>query len=75
MLALRDLPPEKAKDAARTIWMQSNAWCRWINELLDLARIESRQGMDFQLQPGCLAELAAMACGTYRGHPSKSVSS
>lgn len=69
MLALRDLPPEKAKDAARTIWMQSKRLVSLINELLDLARIESRQGMDFQLQPGCLAELAAMACGTYRGTP------
>lgn len=49
LLLTRELKPEKQKDLLGRIYRQSEAMSGIINELLDLARIESRQGKDFTL--------------------------
>ena len=59
LLLTRELSPEKQKDLLRRIYRQSEAMVAIINELLDLARIEARQGKDFAFQAHDLAELVA----------------
>ncbi|HET8870782.1 MAG TPA: CHASE domain-containing protein [Aquabacterium sp.] len=50
LLLTRELKPEKQKDLLGRIYRQSEAMAGIINELLDLARIEARQGKDFSFQ-------------------------
>lgn len=47
LLLTRDYPPERVKDLLSTINRQSHQLTGLLNELLDLARIEARQGKDF----------------------------
>lgn len=47
LLLTRDLAPDKQKDLLGRIYRQSEAMKAIIDELLDLARIEARQGKDF----------------------------
>lgn len=57
LLIKRTYSPERQTDMLLTIHRQSGLLVKMINELLDLARIESRQGMDFQIVPHPLTEL------------------
>lgn len=57
LLLTRELKPEKQKDLLGRIYRQSEAMSGIINELLDLARIESRQGKDFTLGAHDLTQL------------------
>lgn len=57
LLLTRELKPEKQKDLLGRIYRQSETMSGIINELLDLARIESRQGKDFTLGAEDLSDL------------------
>lgn len=59
LLLTRELKPEKQKDLLGRIYRQSEAMAAIINELLDLARIEARQGKDFTFQAHNLSDLVA----------------
>lgn len=50
LLIARVMSPEKQKDLLQTIHRQAQLLVNLINELLDLSRIESRQGKDFRRQ-------------------------
>ena len=50
LLIARVMAPEKQKELLQTIHRQSKLLAQLINELLDLSRIESRQGKDFHRQ-------------------------
>ena len=56
LLLTRELKPEKQKDLLGR-YRQSETMSGIINELLDLARIESRQGKDFTLGAEDLSDL------------------
>lgn len=58
LLLHRQLAPEKQADLLQRIHRQSQAMVNILNELLDLARIESRRALDFEFQP---LELQALA--------------
>lgn len=47
LLISRELRPEKHKELLHRIYRQSGVMVTIINELLDLARLEARQGQDF----------------------------
>jgi PAS domain S-box-containing protein len=57
LLLTREFKPERQKDMLERIYRQSEAMTGIINELLDLARIESRQGKDFEFDTVDLADL------------------
>lgn len=49
LLMLREFQPERTRDMLSTIHRQARRLTDLINELLDLARIESRAGKDFRI--------------------------
>jgi PAS domain S-box-containing protein len=51
LMLKRPVPPERQRDVIETIHRQSSLLINMINELLDLARIEARQGKDFRMKP------------------------
>lgn len=51
LMLKRPVPPERQRDVIETIHRQSSLLINMINELLDLARIEDRQGKDFRMKP------------------------
>lgn len=57
LLLHRRMSPETQADLLQRIHRQSRAMVDILNELLDLARIESRQALDFEFAPVCLREL------------------
>jgi len=59
LLLTREFKPERQKEMLGRIYRQSEAMTGIINELLDLARIESRQGKDFEFDTVDLADLVA----------------
>ncbi len=59
LMMQRQLTPERQKQMLATIHRQSQLMIAIINELLDLARIESRRGTDFELQTLDLGTLVA----------------
>ena len=59
LMMQRAMAPEKQKQMLATIHRQSQLMIAIINELLDLARIESRRGSDFELQTLDLGVLVA----------------
>jgi two-component system, OmpR family, sensor histidine kinase VicK len=50
LMLKRDIPPEQQKDLMARIHRQCQSMIAILNELLDLARIESRRGRDFKLE-------------------------
>lgn len=50
LLLKRDFPPEKIREIIDIIHRQSGHLVSLLNELLDLARIESRAGKDFHIE-------------------------
>lgn len=63
LLLTRELKPDKQKELLGRIYRQSEAMSSIINELLDLARIEARQGKDFAFEA---CNLAAVVADTVR---------
>lgn len=63
LLLTRDLKPEKQRELLGRIYRQSEAMASIINELLDLARIEARQGKDFSFEA---CNLVAVVADTVR---------
>lgn len=57
LLLKRKYPQERQADMLQTIHRQSGLLVKMINELLDLARIESRGGLDLQIAEHPLREL------------------
>ncbi len=51
LMLMRSLAPEKQKELLGTIHRQAKSLMDLINELLDLARIEARQGKDLNIVP------------------------
>jgi signal transduction histidine kinase len=50
LMLTRDMPAERRAEVLRTVQRQSRLMIAILNELLDLARIEARQGKDFSLE-------------------------
>lgn len=57
LLLHRKMSPETQADLLQRIHRQSRAMVDILNELLDLARIESRRALDFEFAPVCLRDL------------------
>ena len=57
LLLRRKFTPERQADMLETIHRQSGRLVKMINELLDLARIESRRGLDLQIAEYPLRDL------------------
>jgi len=63
LLLTRELKPDKQRELLGRIYRQSEAMSSIIDELLDLARIEARQGKDFSFEA---CNLAAVMADTVR---------
>ncbi|MCU0950389.1 MAG: PAS domain S-box protein [Burkholderiaceae bacterium] len=61
LLLKRNYPPEKQRPMVETIHRQSALIVNLVNELLDLARIEARQGKDFHVAVQPLAPIVREA--------------
>jgi len=61
LLLNRPVPESKRRDVLQTIHRQSSLLINMVNELLDLARIEARQGKDMKRQECRLADLVEQA--------------
>ena len=57
LLLHREMPAERRRDMTQTIHRQATLMVQIVGELLDLARIEARQGRDFRIEPQPLAPL------------------
>jgi signal transduction histidine kinase len=57
LMLTRAMPEERRQDALSTIHRQSGLLIMMVNELLDLARIEARQGKDLTREPVLLDSL------------------
>jgi signal transduction histidine kinase len=55
------VPEAKRRDVLETIHRQASLLINMVNELLDLARIEARQGKDFKREPCRLGDLVDQA--------------
>ena len=59
LLLRRRYPEERQADMLQTIHRQSGLLVKMINELLDLARIEARRGLDMCIEPHSLEDLVS----------------
>ncbi|MDO9235478.1 MAG: PAS domain-containing sensor histidine kinase [Aquabacterium sp.] len=57
LMLTRDMSPVKQKELLGRVYRQSQSMAEILNELLDLARIESRRGQDFNLAQTDLADV------------------
>ncbi len=57
LMLKRPVPPERQRDVMETIHRQAALLINMVNELLDLARIEARQGKDFRIGERTLGPL------------------
>ncbi|MEK8047304.1 PAS domain S-box protein [Ideonella margarita] len=57
LLLNRPVPEARRRDVLETIHRQASLLINMVNELLDLARIEARQGKDMRREPHTVAEL------------------
>jgi signal transduction histidine kinase len=57
LLVTREMSAERRKDVLERVYRQSGAMVSILNELLDLARIESGRGMDFEFEETDLVSL------------------
>lgn len=65
LLLHRTMKPEVQADLLGRIHRQSRAMVDILNELLDLARIESRRALDFEFTPVCLRDLVRQTVGDF----------
>ena len=63
LLLCRDFDPETRQEIVATIHQQSGALVDMLNQLLDLARIESRMGMDFSFSVQSLWPIVERSVG------------
>jgi signal transduction histidine kinase len=63
LLLRRPVPEERRRDMLETIHRQASLLINMVNELLDLARIEARQGKDLKREPCRLDSLLTEAIG------------
>jgi PAS domain S-box-containing protein len=68
LLLNRPVPEGKRRDVLQTIHRQASLLINMVNELLDLARIEARQGKDLQRAPHALGPLVRGVIDGMRGH-------
>jgi signal transduction histidine kinase len=66
LMLTRDLKPERQKEMLERILRQSEVMISIINELLDLARIEARQGRDFRHQATDLVSIVQALVQDYQ---------
>jgi PAS domain S-box-containing protein len=66
LLRLREFEAPRRQQLLDTISRQSQLMSSIINELLDLARIESRRGKDFVIELHCLQDIVAETCNGYK---------
>lgn len=64
----RPLAAERQRDVLQTIHRQAKLLVNMVNELLDLARIEARQGKDFQRQHTSIGPLIEETVSAIRPH-------
>ncbi len=67
LLLNRPVSEPKRRDMLETIHRQSQLLINMVNELLDLARIEARQGKDLKRQPCRLGTLVEQAVAPFQG--------
>jgi PAS domain S-box-containing protein len=68
LLLRRPVPEERRKDMLQTIHRQASLLINMVNELLDLARIEARQGKDLKREACRIDSLLTQAVGPLVGH-------
>ncbi|MCB1996277.1 MAG: PAS domain S-box protein [Burkholderiaceae bacterium] len=68
LLLNRPVPESKRRDVLQTIHRQSSLLINMVNELLDLARIEARQGKDLQREAQPLGPLVEAVVAGLQGH-------
>ena len=68
LLLNRPVPEGKRRDVLQTIHRQASLLINMVNELLDLARIESRQGKDLRREPQPLGPLVEAVVRGLGGH-------
>lgn len=74
LLLKREFSVERRTDMLQTIHRQSGLLVKMINELLDLARIESRRGLDLKIGEHPLSELVELSVrGLMRGEEERQV--
>ena len=71
LLLRRPVPEERRKDMLETIHRQASLLINMVNELLDLARIEARQGKDLKREACRIDSLVTQAVGPLMGHSAK----
>jgi len=67
LLLVRDYAAEQRADLIKTIHRQSLNLKHLLDELLDLARIESRAGKDFNMEPNSMEFLVKQTCEEFSG--------
>jgi signal transduction histidine kinase len=72
LLMTQDFDDEARKELLETIFRQSELMASIINELLDLARIESRRGKDFVIERLDLKDLVTTTVVGYKPPPKRS---
>ena len=65
LLLLRKFSDEKRQELLETIARQATRMSTIINELLDLARIEARQGQDFVMETVPLQDIVRLVADDY----------
>ncbi len=71
LLVMRRMDESRTREMLGTIARQSELMIEIINQLLDLARIESRRGQDFRREPHALADLVQAVLEGYRLPPGR----
>jgi signal transduction histidine kinase len=73
LMLKRPVPPDRQRDVMETIHRQASLLINMVNELLDLARIEARQGKDFRITEHALGPLLEETVGALmiQGDPRK----
>jgi two-component system, OmpR family, sensor histidine kinase VicK len=66
LLIGRDMPTEKRQDVLARIYRQSQQMINILNELLDLARIESRREQDFEFKHLALQDCVSKALADFK---------
>ncbi|CAM4096973.1 ATP-binding protein [Roseateles saccharophilus] len=65
LLIHREHPPKTQRELLQRVHRQSRAMMDILDELLDLARIESRHALDFQFRPAALQGLVRQTVGDF----------
>lgn len=66
LMLTREMKPEKQKDLLGKVYRQCEVMISIINELLDLARIESQRGADFECRPIDLATVVEAVVSDFK---------